>query len=133
MVRERDAVILIAKDEPGQQHEQEGLRGFCSLVMITGRVFRQPVVRGELCRFSVKTEDGNFFVQGDMENIPDLVRLRQGQEVAVVGHLESSAGKCGQPHGRVAATGVHLLDASEISRGIVEGILEMWGQGSAYV
>lgn len=102
---------------------------FCSLVMITGQIFRRSVMQKGVCRFSVKTKDGsNLFVQGDLSS-PGLAQLQQGQEVAVVGHLESMAGKCGLPHGKIIATGVSLLNIPDTSRGIVAGLLEMWEEG----
>ncbi len=83
-------------------------------------------------RFSVKTEGSNLFIQGDTTTLPALTQLQPDQEVAVVGYLESFEDKCRQPHGRVAATGVYLLNAPEMSRGIVADILKMWRQGNSY-
>ncbi len=99
-----------------------------SLVMITGRVLRRPIIRHGVGRFSVKIEGSNLFIQGDTATLPDLAQLQSGQEVAVVGYLESFEGKCRQPHGRVAATGVYLLNVPAMSSGIVADILAVWGQ-----
>ena len=112
--------------------QQEGFCCVCSLVVITGITLKEPRVREKLYQFTIKTDEGRFFIQGDVADNPTLARLQPGRTVTVVGRLESFLGKCGQAHSKIVIAKLYL-NTPEISRQITQDISTLWQLGSLHV
>ena len=112
--------------------QQEEFCCLCSLVVITGITLKAPVVREKLYQFTIKTDEGRFFIQGDVDDSPALAQLQPGRTVTVVGRLESFLGKCGQAHSKVVIAKLYL-DTPDISRQITQDISTLWQLGSLHV
>lgn len=111
---------------------QEGFCCVCSLVVITGIMLKEPVVREKLYQFTIKTDQGRFFIQGDVDDNPALARLQPGRTVTVVGRLESFLGRCGQAHSKIVIAKLYP-DTPDISRQITQDISMLWQLGSLHV
>ena len=112
--------------------QQEGFCCVCSLVIITGIMLKEPVAREKLYQFTIKTDQGRFFIQGNVDDNPNLARLQPGRTVTVVGRLESFLGKCGQAHSKIVIAKLYL-DTPDISRRITQDISTLWQLGSLHV
>ncbi|MFC1975749.1 hypothetical protein ACFLXQ_05075 [Chloroflexota bacterium] len=115
------------------RYEQpEGFCCVCSLVVMTGITLKEPVVREKLYQFTIKTDEGRFFIQGNVGDNPALAQLQPGRTVTVVGRLESFLGKCGQAHSKIVIAKLYL-DTPDISRQITQDISTLWQLGSLHV